>query len=163
MSATMRSMHLGETALRSCNNSMFGWGIQALPRVFRPVASPSAVHTSKRFLVSRKQRRKMERTGELKFRGAGLLKAAEKRSAAEEPVSLREAIQQVKWDPFLFLGVAPLIAWVSLITLNPELRVQMNEKWQEMRSDFFPAQEDGHKEAKPQLAVDPRNLFERRG
>jgi hypothetical protein len=146
---------LGETTVRSYSYSMLGSGIRCLPRVFRPVASPSTVHTSKRFLVSRKQRRKMERTGELKFRGAGTLKAAETRSAAEEPVSLREAIQQVKWDPFLFLGVAPLIAWVSLITLNPELRDQMNEKWQETRSTFFPVQEDGDREATPQLAVDP--------
>jgi hypothetical protein len=97
----------------------------------------------------------MERTGELKFRGAGTLKAAEERLAAEEPVSLQDAIKQVKWDPFLFLGVAPLIAWVSLIYFNPELRVQMNEKWRETTSDFFSPQEDGAREATPQLAVDP--------
>ena len=150
----MRSMRLGETTVRSCNCSMLGSGIRCLPKVFRPVASPPAVHTSKRFLVSRKQRRKLERTGELKFRGAGTLKAAEERLASEEPVSLREAIQQVKWDPFLFLGIAPLIAWVSLITLNPELREKMNDKWRETTSAFFSPQEYGDREATPQLSVD---------
>jgi hypothetical protein len=154
--ATMRSMRLGETIVRSCNYSMLGSGIRCLPKVFRPVASPSAVHTSKRFLVSRKQRRKLERTGELKFRGAGTQKAAETRLlAAEQPVSLREAMQQVKWDPFLFLGVAPLVAWLILITIKPELREQMNEKWRETRSAFSPVQEDDDREATPQLAVDP--------
>jgi hypothetical protein len=151
----MRSMRLGETAVRSYNYSMLGSGIRCLPKVFRPVASPSAVHTSKRFLVSRKQRRKLERTGELKFRGAGTQKAAETRLAAEQPVSLREAMQQVKWDPFLFLGVAPLVAWLILITMKPELREQMNEKWRETRSAFFSLQEDGDREETPQLAEDP--------
>jgi hypothetical protein len=97
----------------------------------------------------------MERTGELKFRGAGTLKAANERLAAEEPVSLSEAVQKVKWDPFLFLGIAPLIAWVSLITLNPELRDQMNDKWRETTSAFFSPQEDGDRGATPQLAADP--------
>jgi hypothetical protein len=154
MVATMRSMRLGVTTVRSYNYSMLGSGIVCLPKDFRPAASPSAVYTSKRFLVSRKQRRKLERTGELKFRGAGTLKAAETRQAAEEPLSLLEAVQQVKWDPFLFLGVAPLIAWVSLITLNPELRDQMKEYWRETTSAFFSPQEDGDREATPQLAVD---------
>jgi hypothetical protein len=156
MAATMRSMRFGETTVRSYNYSMLGSGIRCLPKLFRPVASPPAVHTSKRFLVSRKQRRKFERTGELKLRGAGTQKAIDARLAAEEPATLYEAIsqQKVKFNPFLFLGVAPLIAWAILITTKPELREQMNQKWRETRSAFFSVQEDGDGEATPQLVVD---------
>jgi hypothetical protein len=155
MAATMRSTRFRETTVRSYNYNMLGLRIWCLPKLCRPVASPPVVQTSKRFLVSRKQRRKLERTGELKFRGAGTLKAAETRLAAEQPVSLGDAIQQVKWDPFLFLGVAPLAAWLILITFKPELREQMNEKWQETRSAFRPVQEDDDRKATPQLVVDP--------
>lgn len=153
--AATRGICVWGTTVRSCNHSMLGSGTRCLPKVMRPVACPPAVHTSKRFLVSRKQRRKLERTGELNFRGAGTQKAAETRIAAEQPVSLRDAIQQVKWDPFLFLGIAPLVAWVILITSKPELREQMDEKWRETRSAFSSVQDDGDREAEPQLAVDP--------
>jgi hypothetical protein len=128
---------------------MLGFGIRRLPTVLSPAVS-SPVHTSKRFLVSRKQRRKFERTGELNVRGAGTQKAAEKRQADEKQVSLGEAMQQVKLNPYLFLGVIPLLSWFILIAVRPELGEQMDEKWRETRLALFPVQEGNDRKDPPQ-------------
>jgi hypothetical protein len=128
---------------------MLGFGIRRLPTVLSPAVS-SPVHTSKRFLVSRKQRRKFERTGELNVRGAGTQKAVEKRQADEKQVSLGEAMQQVKLSPFLFLGVIPLFSWFILIAVRPELGEQMDEKWRETRLALFPVQEGNDRKDPPQ-------------
>jgi hypothetical protein len=128
---------------------MLGFGIRRLPTVLSPAVS-SPVHTSKRFLVSRKQRRKFERTGELNVRGAGTQKAVEKRQADEKQVSLGEAMQQVKLNPYLFLGVIPLLSWFILIAVRPELREQMDEKWRETRLALFPVQEGNDRKDPPQ-------------
>jgi hypothetical protein len=128
---------------------MLGFGIRRLPTVLSPAVS-SPVHTSKRFLVSRKQRRKFERTGELNVRGAGTQKAVEKRQADEKQVSLGEAMQQVKLNPYLFLGVIPLLSWFILIAVRPELGEQMDEKWRETRLALFPVQEGNDRKDPPQ-------------
>jgi hypothetical protein len=128
---------------------MLGFGIRRLPTVLSPAVS-SPVHTSKRFLVSRKQRRKFERTGELNVRGAGTQKAVEKRQADEKQVSLGEAMQQVKLNPYLFMGVIPLLSWFILIAVRPELGEQMDEKWRETRLALFPVQEGNDRKDPPQ-------------
>jgi hypothetical protein len=86
----------------------------------------------------------------LNVRGAGTQKAVEKRQADEKQVSLGEAMQQVKLNPYLFLGVIPLLSWFILIAVRPELGEQMDEKWRETRLALFPVQEGNDRKDPPQ-------------
>jgi hypothetical protein len=134
---------------------MLGYSSQvsAAKRCF-PARTSSAI--TKRLMVSRKQRRKLERTGQLKDRGAGILQASQQRhdAAARSSPTLQESLKQYKWDPFLFLGVAPLISWLVLITVRPELREQMKGKYKEIRQGIFQVQDGNTVANKPQVQLD---------
>lgn len=108
-------------------------------------------------MVSRKQRRKLERTGKgIKQRGAGVQRATNERLAAEKPLTFQETLGQAKINPYIFLGILPVVSWLSLITLRPELRDQMTEKYRELAQGLFPSNSGDASSETPQLEADSR-------
>ena len=83
------------------------------------------LHKISRLTTTHRSFSKGKRLNRVKKAGSGRDKRQSSITSSDET---KPEWQGLGWSPVLFLGVAPLVAWIGIALIRPDLRKQLYEK-----------------------------------